>query len=116
MDCWAALLLIVFLARAMVPVGFMPATTTDGFQLIVCQGTPSDLPSSDPAHPGAPGAHHDLACPFSLSAAGGPAPTAPLSASILPLSLERFIADPVSYRPVRVLPRHTSPRGPPQFA
>jgi hypothetical protein len=68
---WAGALLVILLARAYVPVGFMPATGSL-FELQIC---PVGLAAWMPAHHQHPhlGSHADFEnCPFGSAPAAGP--------------------------------------------
>ena len=115
-DCWAALLFVALFTRALIPVGFMPTAAVAGVQLVLCQGIDAGMPAAgrDPAAPHIPG--HDPGCPFFQSAPGGPAPAASLAALFHPLAPLSAPQGADRYRPATRPTRHSSPRGPPQFA
>lgn len=115
-ECWGALLLVALFARALIPTGFMPAATTGGLQLIVCQGNEAGIWSKEGGSAGSHIAGHDLSCPFFQSAVGGPTPTAPQANLFQPLALDSVPEIDSRYLPDTHPLRYSSPRGPPQFS
>lgn len=91
-----ALLLLAFLARGMIPAGFMPDVKTSGlFPLVVCSGIGStttvyvtadkipDLPDDPQRHDDAP---RHAPCVFASGFADGVPPPAPVLALFIPIT------------------------------
>lgn len=106
-------------ARAMLPVGFMPAAGEQGFGVVLCGVS---APKSDKhAHHHHEGAeqesastskHGGLTCPFAHAALGSPTSFAPLAGAVVTRSTAIALADAqhfVSFGP----PRIDRVRGPP---
>jgi hypothetical protein len=109
-----SILLVTLVLRALIPVGFMPASG-EGFSLTICR---ADLPApSAPQdtgrHPGNP--LHVEHCAFGNAPAAGPAMEV---ARVLPTAVPA--AEPILLsEPLRInvgLVRVQQPRGPPRFA
>ena len=118
---WARALLPLLLLRALIPAGFMPATSAGSLALVFCE------PAALAAGPHA-GAHHhghedaghaghaaSAECPFAQSAA----PALPSLAALPPVQPQ--IADaPSAVREQPALPsvplRHAAARGPPALS
>jgi hypothetical protein len=123
---WALLALPALLLRALIPVGFMPVATADGFSIEFCPDA-GPLPAAasaaaDPhAHhhhhteggPDRSSASHHAPCPFAASATLAAAPEA--AAVAAPPALERAPGEAdVSARAfVPSIVRAQSPRAPP---
>jgi len=112
---FAALALIAVVARALVPMGFMPVVVHGQTQLMFCDnGMPGSAHHGHDGHSGsAPGA--DAPCPFTISGGAAPLPTtidfAPTGAA------PRATAAAVAHTALpEAPPRHTAPRGPPSLA
>jgi hypothetical protein len=113
-DLATRLLLAMFLFRAYVPIGFMPASGTP-FLLQLC---PAGIQAAMPAHH----LHHDMGshthfenCPFGSAPAAGP-----ISQFIVFEPAGQIVSAPwVAFEPLRLgirLQRAHQPRGPPSLA
>ena len=109
-----SILLVTLVLRALIPVGFMPASG-EGFSLKICRAdfaAPS-APQDTGRHPGNP--LHVEHCAFGNAPAAGPAMEV---AQVLPTAVTA--AEPILLsEPLRVhvgLVRVQQPRGPPRFA
>jgi hypothetical protein len=108
----AALLLLVLLLRAWIPVGFMPTAHADGgAQLVVCPGVQHHGGGSDHS---SPSDRHDVLCPFAASASSAPTPAI---VAFGPCSLVTGIAGPYTAEEIfsPSILRSQSPRAPPFF-
>lgn len=109
-----SILLVTLVLRALIPVGFMPASG-EGFSLTICRAdfpAPS-APLDTGRHPGNP--LHNEHCAFGNAPAAGPAMEV---ARVLSTAVNA--AEPVLLcEPLRInvaLVRVQQPRGPPRFA
>ena len=109
-----SILLVTLVLRALIPVGFMPASG-QGFSLTLCRAAfaaPS-APQDTGPHPGNP--LHVEHCAFGNAPAAGPAMEV---ARVLPTAVTA--AEPILLsEPLRInvgLVRVQQPRGPPRFA
>jgi hypothetical protein len=109
-----SILLVTLMLRALIPVGFMPASG-EGFSLTICRAdfpAPS-APQDTGRHPGNP--LHVEHCAFGNAPAAGPAMEV---ARVLPTAVTA--AEPILLsEPLRInvgLVRVQQPRGPPRFA
>ena len=109
-----SILLVTLVLRALIPVGFMPASG-QGFSLTICRAdfpAPS-APQDTGRHPGNP--LHVEHCAFGNAPAAGPAMEV---ARVLPTAVTA--AEPIlRSEPLRInvgLVRVQQPRGPPRFA
>jgi hypothetical protein len=114
-ERFAALALIAVMARALIPMGFMPVVVHGETQLMFCDnGGPGSGHHGHDGHSGStPGA--DAPCPFAISGSAAPLPvTIGFSlADAAPRTAAPFVAR--SSLP-KAPPRHTAPRGPPSLA
>ena len=109
-----SILLVTLVLRALIPVGFMPASG-EGFSLTLCRAAfaaPS-APQDTGQHPGNP--LHVEHCAFGNAPAAGPAMEV---ARVLPTPVT--VVEPILlYEPLLInvgLVRVQQPRGPPRFA
>ena len=113
----ALLALTAALARALIPVGFMPASVNGTVRIMFCEGGGHHHEGGTP--PGHDPAGHHAAeqgpCPFALSGA------APLLPGVLPgaapaATVVELAAFPPSAPWREAPPRYSAPRGPPARA
>jgi len=105
-----ALAISAMLLRAFLPLGWMPSGSAHA-PLIICPMMGGVMPAA-PAHPGLP-QHHDRFCPFTASLAQL---SAPASAPLISLPLEKPVARDISALASVIPARPYSPqfpRGPP---
>jgi len=108
-----ALALFASLARAAIPVGFMPAVNHHHVQLVICDG--GNANAAHHAHHAHAGASSHSVCPFALSGGAAPLPevldaTVALAASVLTVPFFTRTLD------AETPPRYSAPRGPPAFS
>jgi hypothetical protein len=114
-EILTSILLVTLVLRALIPVGFMPASG-EGFSLTLCRAAFSapSAPQDTGRHPGNP--LHVEHCAFGNAPAAGPAMEV---ARVLPGAVTA--AEPILflYEPLHInvgLVRVQQPRGPPPFA
>jgi hypothetical protein len=114
---WAgALVLLAVFARALIPVGYMPAAGHDGMQMVLCSaGLLAQVPNAAD-HSGHTLPHGDSICPFAQSAGGALLPA-------LVIATPAFLSKPVLIfgyaEPLAAqasLSHDHAPRGPPHLA
>ena len=109
----AALALIALIARALIPLGFMPGVVDGRPRLVICDGRMSG--SADLGRHGRPGSSAETPCPFAHCWGAAPPPsTLGVSlASTAPMIAVPFIERTV---PAGAPPRYSAARGPPSPA
>jgi hypothetical protein len=116
-QCWHALLLLALLTRALIPAGFMPVrAATGGLQIVLCSGYAQRAPAVDHRSPAAPGYHSEAGCSFAQGGPAGPATAALRAPDFQPLALVEALPSVEAFQFPTAIPRHSSPRGPPQAA
>lgn len=108
-----SLLLLVLVARALVPAGFMPASNGSA-QLMLCPAgmlMPAVSTQGDPAAPGQPHTHTD-SCPYGSAPFAAPLAHLPVIPTLVPaISTPGF--EPVLWRAGSRPDRTQQPRAPP---
>lgn len=109
---FVALVLPGFVLRALIPPGFMPASSGGTpFAMQMCPGHASmPMPGQDSGGPA--GKHHEAPCAFAAAAGLAPTPFVACLAAWGPASVERLAAL-VQPAPARPLHRAHPPRAPP---
>jgi hypothetical protein len=103
---WVWWLLPLMVARAMLPVGFMPSWNGAGITL--CSGV---VLQQDPSQP-ADSTHSDLTCPFAHAPGAAPLPVLPVLAAFHGQIIDRI--EPVAQLQISFSPlRSHRVRGPP---
>jgi len=115
-ECLAALALVAVMARALIPVGFMPVVVHGDTQLVFCDGViPGSAHHGHHGHPG-PTSISDAPCPFAISGGATPLP-APIDLSLADAAPQTTATPTVAQTSLsEAPPRHTAPRGPPSLA
>ena len=113
----AAIAIATAVARALIPIGFMPALVHGTAQLVFCEGGghhhPHITPSGDD-----PAGHHGSdqgPCLFALSGGAAPLPAA-LAGAPLAVLADEVAASPTTATLRDAPPRYSAPRGPPARA
>lgn len=113
----ALIALTAAFARALIPVGFMPASVHGTVQIMFCDG--GGHHHADGASPGHEPAGHHAAdqgpCPFALSGAAPLLPAA-VPGEALAATLDQFAVALPAAATREAPPRYAAPRGPPTLA
>jgi hypothetical protein len=113
-ECLASLALVAVIARALIPMGFMPIVVNGEAQLRFCSGVAGGAHFDQHGQPGSTSTA-DAPCVFAVSGGAAPIPTAILFtlAHVAPR-----LAVPLAEQSTlpEAPPRHTAPRGPPSLA
>ena len=113
---WLAMLLsLALLARALIPVGFMPIVVDGTARLVLCDGGVDHRGHASHPHSSGSTPSGDRHCPFALSGLTAllPATAGSLPTDAMPDAPEAGAEDSVQTEPPR---RHAAPRGPPTLA
>jgi len=114
-KCLAALALIAVVARALVPVGFMPMVSHGETRIMFCHdGMPGHAAAADPASHSGHGTT-EQPCSYATSAGAAPLP-ATIDFSLTHAAPEAADAPVVIPALIPAPARHAAPRGPPAQA
>jgi len=112
-EHFAALALIALIARALIPLGFMPDVVDGQPRLVICNGRMSG--SADLGRHGRSGSSAETPCPFAHCGGAAPLPST-LDVSLAyttPMIAVTFVERTV---PAGAPRRYSAPRGPPSPA
>jgi hypothetical protein len=112
-ECFAALALIALFARALIPVGYMPAVVHGHTQLALCEG--GTAAPAQRGHHGHSGSQADAPCLYAMSGGAAPLP-AKLDFSLAPARTVVRMSFVERTAIAEAPPRYTAPRGPPSLA